>query len=88
MIIQNYIFPDGVVKPNNIATYYYNYYKYPIYLLTRIVISIAKNTIIKISLIMVFGSKMILKAPKMRITGRGGIPCPKGMIGVFCPIET
>ena len=25
------IFADGVVKPNNIATHYYNYYKYPIY---------------------------------------------------------
>jgi hypothetical protein len=37
---------------------------------------------------MVFGSIVILKASKMRIIERGGIPCPKGMSEVFCPIET
>ena len=75
IIIQNYIFADGVAKPNNIAVHYYNFHKYPIYFLMRIVISIAKNTIIKMSLIMIFGSKVILKASKMRITEREGIPC-------------
>ena len=53
----------------------------------RINISIVKNTIFQISLIMIFGST-VMKAPKMRITERGGIPCPKGMSEVFCPIET
>ena len=53
-----------------------------------IIISIAKNNIFQISLIMVFGSKMILKASKMSIIERGGIPCPKGIAEVFCPIET
>ena len=54
----------------------------------RIIISIAKNTIIKMSLIMVFVAIMILKAPKMRITEREGIPRPKGIVGMIFRFET
>ena len=54
----------------------------------RIVISIAKNTIFEISLIMVFGSMVILKAPKTRIIEREVIPRPKGKVGMIFRFKT